>query len=133
MSDPGGRFATPLDVLEIRSSDHAIDLIEQVIRREGVERLVVGLPINMDGTMGEQARRAIEWARALEKRVNISAMFVDERLSSFAAEQSLADRKRAGERLTRKRKKESLDALAAAGFLQEYLDGRLLAIELPPE
>jgi RNase H-fold protein (predicted Holliday junction resolvase) len=55
-------------------------------------------------------------------------IFVDERLSSFAAEQQLIDRKRAGERLTRKGKKQQLDALAAAGFLQAFLDGSLLAL-----
>jgi RNase H-fold protein (predicted Holliday junction resolvase) len=52
-------------------------------------------------------------------------VFVDERLSSFAAEQQLNDRKRAGEHLTRKRRKQQLDAVAAAGFLQSYLDGAL--------
>jgi RNase H-fold protein (predicted Holliday junction resolvase) len=55
---------------------------------------------------------------------------VDERLSSFDAEQHLIERKRGGERITRKRKKEQLDAIAAAGFLQAFLDGRLGAIEL---
>jgi RNase H-fold protein (predicted Holliday junction resolvase) len=50
---------------------------------------------------------------------------VDERLSSFDAEQGLIDRKRGGEKITRKRKKEQLDALAAAGFLQAFLDGKL--------
>jgi RNase H-fold protein (predicted Holliday junction resolvase) len=52
-------------------------------------------------------------------------VFVDERLSSFAAEQDLIDRKRGGEKITRKGKKERLDALAAAGFLQAFLDGKL--------
>jgi RNase H-fold protein (predicted Holliday junction resolvase) len=55
---------------------------------------------------------------------------VDERLSSFEAEQDLNDRKRAGEKLTRKRKKEQLDAIAAAGFLQAYLDGKIAEIPL---
>ena len=54
-------------------------------------------------------------------------LYVDERLSSFAAEQSLIDRKQAGEKLTRRRKKEQLDAIAAANFLRQFLDGELQA------
>jgi RNase H-fold protein (predicted Holliday junction resolvase) len=57
-------------------------------------------------------------------------VFVDERLSSFAAEQSLIDRKRGGEKITRKQKKQQLDALAAAGFLQAFLDGKLAAVQV---
>ena len=57
-------------------------------------------------------------------------MYVDERLSSFAAEQDLADRKRGGEKITRKQKKQRLDALAAAGFLQAFLDGKLNPIDV---
>jgi len=52
-------------------------------------------------------------------------VFVDERLSSFEAEGKLTERKRAGEKLTRQRKKRQRDALAAALFLQAFLDGRL--------
>jgi RNase H-fold protein (predicted Holliday junction resolvase) len=56
-------------------------------------------------------------------------LFVDERLSSFAAAQGLNDRRRSGEKLTRRAKKRRLDAIAAADFLQAYLDGRLPAVE----
>ena len=52
-------------------------------------------------------------------------MFVDERLSSFQAEQDLIERKRGGEKITRRGKKQRLDDLAAAGFLQAFLDGKL--------
>jgi RNase H-fold protein (predicted Holliday junction resolvase) len=55
---------------------------------------------------------------------------VDERLSSFDAEQQLIDRKRGGEKLTRKRKKQQLDALAAASFLQAFLDGKLEPLKI---
>jgi RNase H-fold protein (predicted Holliday junction resolvase) len=78
--------------------------------------------------VGEAARRTVRWAEGL-KVAGKPVVFVDERLSSFAAEQQLADRKRGGERLTRGDKKRRLDALAAAGFLQEFLDGRLRAID----
>lgn len=125
LSDEGGRLATPYDVLEVSSPDQAIQLILPIIQKEGVERIIVGLPLNMDGTIGPAARQTIEWAKSLPNPI-----FVDERLSTFEAEQGLNDRKRAGEKLTRKRRKEQLDAVAAAGFLQAFLDGKLAAVNI---
>lgn len=127
LSDEGGRFATPLQVIEVRTPATLLDEINAVIATEGVKRLVIGLPLNMDGTFGPAAKKTIEWAKHFESLI---VLFVDERLSSFDAEQQLIERKRAGEKLTRQRKKEQLDAIAAAGFLQSFLDGKLQAIDL---
>jgi putative holliday junction resolvase len=129
LSDEGGRLATPYDVMQVNSPEQAIGLIAAVIEKQGVERIVVGLPLNMDGTLGPAARDTIAWARRLPQTTGALLIFVDERLSTFAAEQQLTDRKRAGERLTRKRKRQQLDALAAAAFLQAWLDGK--AAEIP--
>ena len=129
LSDEGGKFATPYDVLTVSSPEHAADLITQVVTKEDARRLVVGLPLNMDDTVGDAARRTVRWAEALSATTGRPVVFVDERLSSFAAEQRLIDRKRGGERMTRADKKQRLDALAAAGFLQEFLDGRLPPID----
>ena len=122
LSDQGGRFATPLEVLQVSSPDHALDVIRPLMKQEGVERILVGLPLNMDGTIGPTAQATIQWARQIE---GIAVIFVAERLSSFEAEQTLTERKRAGEKLTRKRKKEQLDAVVAAQLLQAFLDGKL--------
>ncbi len=135
LSDAGGAWATPLDVLTVNESAQAIDPILAVLKREDVRRLVVGLPLNMDGSAGPAAKQAVRWATgvaasAATAGLLVELVFVDERLSSFDAEQRLNDRKRAGERLTRKRRKEQLDAVAAAGFLQAYLDGNLDAIDV---
>jgi len=130
LSDEGGRFATPVEVIEVRSAVGAMGRILELIVKEGVEKAVVGLPLNMDDTMGGAAKKAVEWGRELAKKSGVGVVFVDERLSSFEAEQQLVERKRGGEKLTRRRKKERLDALAAAGFLQEYLDGKLGAVDV---
>ena len=129
LSDEGGRFATPYDVLAVTSPELAAELVLKVLQKEGVQRLVVGLPLNMDGTAGAPARSAVVWGRQLAARSGMPVAFVDERLSSFDAEQRLIDRKRAGEKLTREQKKQRLDAIAAAGFLQEFLDGRAAAVD----
>ena len=125
MSDEGGRFATPLEVLTVTSPDAAIPHILDLIRKEQVQRIVLGLPLNMDDSVGPAAKQTLAWARKLSDSANVPLLFVDERLSSFEAEQQLNARKRAGEKLTRQKKKQQLDALAAAGFLQSFLDGRL--------
>lgn len=130
LSDEGARFATPYDVLNVTTPQQAIDAILPVIEKEGVQRLVVGLPLNMDDTIGPAAKTTIAWASDLSKRASKPLIFVDERLSSFDAEQSLITRKRGGEKITRKQKKQQLDALAAAGFLQAFLDGKLHAIDV---
>jgi putative Holliday junction resolvase len=129
LSDAGGKLATPLDVLQVSSPQQAIELILPILRREGVERIVVGLPLNMDDSTGPAARIVISWAGELASGSGKPVIFVDERLSSFAAEQALIDRKRGGEKMTRKRKKSRLDALAATRFLQQFLDGELGAID----
>lgn len=134
LSDEGGRFATPWDILQVNGVDQAIEPILRIVQEQDVRRIVIGLPLNMDGTIGPAAKQTAEWARQLAEKSGKPIVFVDERLSSFAAGQHLADRRRAGERLTHQKKKARLDAIAAAGFLQEFLDGRLPAINVsdPP-
>jgi putative Holliday junction resolvase len=129
LSDEGGRFATPLDVLTVSSPEQALAAILPVIAREAVQRIILGLPLNMDDSLGPQARSTLAWGRLLAHKSSKPVLYVDERLSSFEAEQTLNDRKRAGEKLTRQRRKQQLDALAAAGFLQQFLDGKLPALD----
>jgi putative Holliday junction resolvase len=128
LSDQGGTFATPYEVLAVSSPQQAMDQVLAVVNKEGAERIVIGLPLNMDGAPGPAVRATLEWGTQLGLRAGKTVVYVDERLSSFAAEQSLIDRKRAGEKLTRGKKKEQLDAVAAATFLQQFLDGVLPAI-----
>lgn len=135
MSDAGGMWATPLEVIAVNDPQHAIAPIVRLIEKEGVERIVVGLPLNMDDTIGPQAKSVIAWCQKLMTAVgpllrDDRLVYVDERLSSFDAEQRLIDIKRSGAKMTRKDKKQSLDAVAAAGFLQAFLDGSLRPIDV---
>lgn len=133
LSDEGGKFATPYEVLTVSNPDQARSEVLSIIRKEGVERLVMGLPLNMDDSIGPAAKATIAWAAALGREAHLPVIFIDERLSSFAAEQSLIARKRGGEKITRGQRNQRLDAVAAAGFLQEFLDGRLQPIEIDKE
>ncbi|MGA2442298.1 MAG: Holliday junction resolvase RuvX [Tepidisphaeraceae bacterium] len=129
LSDAGGKLATPYDVLQTASIAQSISQIVKIIDAEGVERIVVGLPLNMDGSSGPAAKEAVEFGRLLSCQSGRDVVFVDERLSSFQAEQQISARRRSGEKITRKSKKRQLDAVAAAAFLQEFLDGKLAGLE----
>ncbi|HEV59319.1 MAG TPA: Holliday junction resolvase RuvX [Phycisphaerales bacterium] len=112
--DAGGRIVSPLAVLP--SDGALVDRIAGIIAQEGIEALVLGLPLNMDDTEGPQARKVRRFAEALGAKVSIPICFQDERLSSFEAADRLADLS-----LTRKGRKKRLDAVAAAGILQAFL------------
>jgi len=134
MSDAGGKWASPLEVLFVTDPDQAIAPVVVMVVKEDVERIVIGLPLNMDDSIGPQARSVLVWSGKLQRAIGkpIPIVFVDERLSSFDAEQRLIDVKRAGGKMTRKDKKQSLDAVAAAGFLQAFLDGQLTPLPFQP-
>jgi putative Holliday junction resolvase len=125
LSDAGGCLATPLQVLQVNSAEAALQPVLGIIAEQGVERIVVGLPINMDGTNSSAAQAATRWARTLQQRSSLPVFLADERLTSFDADQTLSARRRAGERLTHKKKQQRRDALAAAALLQDFLDGRI--------
>src|SRR5437870_3411095 len=82
ISDEGGRYATPLEVLTVSSPDQAAGPIMALIRKEAVGRIVIGLPLNMDSSIGPAAQATIAWGRQLAERAKIPILFVDERLSS---------------------------------------------------
>jgi putative Holliday junction resolvase len=125
LSDEGGRLATPLRVVEVASPAQAARLAAQAAQKHHAEQLLVGLPLNIDGSAGPAAAGALAWGKSLARLCHLPLIFVDERLSSFTADQWLVDQKRSGRHITRKGKKKRQDALAAADFLQGFLDGRL--------
>ena len=114
--DAGEMIASPLKVLTVAQSE-LVAGITDIINRESVEAIVLGLPLNMDGTAGHQVRRVQKFAAQMKEYIDIPIHFQDERLSSFDAEGKLA-----GTELTRKKKKKRVDAIAAASILQSFLD-----------
>jgi putative Holliday junction resolvase len=116
-------FVSPL--MAIPTSDYLIDKIIEVVKAEDVGALVLGLPLNMDDSVGPQAKKVQAFAEQIKKQVDTPVFFQDERLSTFAAEGKMIDMD-----LTRKGKKRRIDALAAAEILQAFLDSKKLS---PPE
>ena len=120
LSDPTGTVATPLETLERRTGKRApLSRMECIGRERGVERLVVGLPLDLDGRETEWCVEVREMGERLGQRLGVPVAFVDERLTSVRAERavrSMGLRKRERERKAR------VDAAAAQLILQAWLD-----------
>jgi putative Holliday junction resolvase len=113
--DPTETIVSPLAGLS--TAKGLLDKILEIIRSENVDGLVIGLPLNMDGTFGSQSKIVNDFADSIKKHLQIPIYFQDERLTSFAAEGKLVERE-----LTRKKKRARIDAMAAAEILQAFLD-----------
>ena len=85
------RIATPLGLIRTSNREEQLHLIGNAIQEQGIETLIVGLPLNMDGTEGDAARRSRMFANELRKRFGLPVELVDERLSSRAADIQLAE------------------------------------------
>lgn len=118
-TDETGVLAVPAKVFQRRGLPEDVDLLAQWLKQEGAEAIVVGLPLNMDGTEGEQAGKAREFAWALAKVTGLPLFFVDERWTTKEAERAMRE---AGE--SPSRRKEKVDALSAVLILQAWLDGQ---------
>lgn len=119
VSDRDGRFAMPLEIIEVRSGfEETFRRIAAVISEHRVESIVVGLPLNMDGSEGEQAAETREFVARLQETVSSPIALSDERLSTYAADRLLMEA-RGGKRSSR-----HSDASAAAVILQGFLDSR---------
>lgn len=113
--DPAETIASPLGVIE--GQKDLSSKIAEVVKKENVEAIVLGLPLNMDDSTGPQAKLVFQFAERLERHLDIPLHFQDERLSSFSAEEKLAPAD-----FSRKKKKKHLDAVAAAEVLQAFLE-----------
>ena len=119
ISDPGETFASPLVVIQRRSFEQVVSEIAALCRAEAVEGLVVGLPLNMDGSHGPMAQEASRLGQALAAATGLPVEMWDERLSSENAERHLIDAD-----VSRARRKKTIDKVAAQIILQSYLDTR---------
>lgn len=119
LSDPTELFAQGYSVLQRSSLEQDIEALKQIIIKETVEGIVVGLPRNMNGTEGAMAEKVRVFSGKLEEKTHLSVIFWDERLSTVSAERVLLEAD-----LTRKKRKQKIDQVAAVFILQNYLDYR---------
>lgn len=119
LSDEGGRIASALGVISRKGHQaDAREVQRYVIERE-VGRVVVGLPLELDGRCGHRARLVQRFVEVLEARLGTPVNWWDERFSTAAAERTLLEAD-----VSRSKRKRKIDALAAQFILQGWLDGQ---------
>lgn len=119
ISDPGGMLATPLKVLQRQNLEQIVAEIGELCRDERVEAVVVGLPLNMDGSRGATAQEADRFAAMIAEATGLPVELWDERLSSVSAERHLIDAD-----MSRVKRKRTIDKVAAQIILQTFLNSR---------
>lgn len=119
VSDPARTVASGLDTLLVKSLSDAIAQVVRLAEERDVARVVIGLPLNMNGSEGEKAREARRFAKLLGESCGSGVVLWDERLTSVQAKGELG-RLGAGRSITRD--KAAVDRVAATILLQSYLD-----------
>ncbi len=117
LSDETGILARPYGVYKREGGEADIAQLAALSRALGVEKLVVGLPLNMDGSAGEQADKAEALGRAVAQQAELPVELVDERLTTEEAERVLRE-----SRMDGRKRRLVRDALAAVLILQAWLD-----------
>jgi putative holliday junction resolvase len=133
IADSKARMAQPLSTMERINRNEDMRRLRELVREHGVKQILVGLPLRLDGTRGEMAEEAERFAQRVRKQIGVPVEMVDERLTSWEAERLMEEvqgRFIHEEKLTGSKKsknvqaKMSVDAVAAAVILKEYLDRR---------
>src|SRR5271168_3677441 len=147
LSDEGRMLATPVETLERVNRRYDVARLKRLVREQGVGQLVVGLPLRLDGTAGDMAAEAREFAARMAKALGLPVALVDERLTSWEASEGLAvleggatkesfaggrrgrgeprdpSRTQRGAASKAHRGADGVDGLAAALILEEFLRG----------
>lgn len=129
-------LAQPLAALDRVNRNEDMRRLREFVREHNVRQIVVGLPLRLDGTQGEMAEEAVRFARRVHKQLGLPVEMVDERLTSWEAERQLEEQQgrsfhpappshvAATKHRAKRDVKASVDAMAAAIILKEYLDRR---------
>lgn len=117
LSDSLGMLAHPLEAFKISYMKDLVDAIAALSLKNGVEKIIIGLPKHMNGDESDNSRKVRELASELEKKLGIPILLYDERLTTSAAEKLLIETD-----MSRKKRKEKIDSMAASIILQGYLD-----------
>ncbi len=122
VTDDLGLTAISLEIIRREREGHlrkTCARIEEIIRERGIDTVVLGLPLNMNCSEGERAKKTREFAGMLKRRTGIEPVFVDERLTTVEADEII---KFTGNH--KKDRKAHIDSMAAAIILEDYLNGK---------
>lgn len=116
ISDLTGMIASPLKVI-MYEEGNIISEIDELITEYAVNKIILGLPKNMNNSIGESAERTLVFKKKLERELNIEVILQDERRTTIEAEHYMLEGN-----VSRKKRKMKIDGLAAAIILQTFLD-----------
>lgn len=121
VSDELGWTAQGLKTLKINEEKQEFGFAEigQLIKEYGVDTVVIGLPKNMNGTIGPRGEASKRFAEEIERQFHVPTVLWDERLTTMAAERVLLEAD-----MSRKKRKQVIDKMAAVMILQGYLDSK---------
>ncbi len=117
VSDPLGFTAQGITTIKRESNKKDYEAIEKMIGEYGINKVVVGLPKNMNNTIGPQGEKVIKFAEKLKNKFKIDLIYIDERMTTMSAERILIE----GD-VRRENRKKYIDKVAATYILQTYLD-----------
>ena len=119
LSDVTHTISSPLKIIRFPEGEFngTIEEIKELVEQFNVEKIILGLPKNMNNTIGESGDRALSFKDILEANLNIPVVMQDERLSTVEATNYMLEAD-----MSRKKRKEKIDGLAANIILQTYLD-----------
>ena len=119
LSDPGAVIASPLTIIIRAGEERDIEAVKAILQEKEIELIVAGIPVSMDGGIGQQARKIKDFTEKLSSRIGIPVEYHDESMTTLQARELMKVT-----RSRKKRRKEDDDAIAAAYILQSYLDER---------
>jgi putative Holliday junction resolvase len=120
VTDPLGLTAQGVEIIRRQKENHlrkTYQRIRELCEQYDVEKIVLGLPLNMDDTMGDRAEKTLEFKKELERRLSVPVLLVDERLTTVEAIEIMDD---AGIKVSEREK--YVDMIAATIILQDYMN-----------
>lgn len=115
--DPLGYTAQGITTIRRKGIENDLEEIKKICKEYEVDFIVSGLPKNMNGTLGPQSEKVLEFCKILEERLNLEVKLWDERLTTVAAHRAMLEAD-----LSRSKRKKLVDKIAATYILQGYLD-----------
>lgn len=119
LSDPMFLIANPLETIKRKKASLDIQRLVEIINENDVEKIVVGLPKNMNNSIGPQSMKVMSFVDLLKKQTDKEIIYQDERMTTLQSERVLIDMD-----VRRENRKEHIDKIAASFILQTYLDRR---------
>lgn len=117
LSDKLGLIASFYDNISYTDVYKLLDLVNDITKKENVNKLVLGLPKNMNNTCGYRVEETLEFKKLLEEKTGLEVILEDERLTTKLAESTLINAN-----MSRKKRKKVIDGVSAVVILQSYLD-----------